>query len=127
MPDRGEPRLPVLWWGDTKEVLSSFPTKVKENLGYGLHLVQVGERPLDSKALPGVGPSVFELRDQDARGWYRVVYWTRSRSAIHVLHCFEKQTNRIEKRDLRTIQERRAQAAEYEARQERSRGEKDER
>jgi hypothetical protein len=47
-----------------------------------------------------------ELRDQDERAWYRILYLKRIKGKIHVLHCFEKQSNRIEKRDFETAKKR---------------------
>jgi len=42
--------------------------------------------------MSSVGRGVFELRDQDERTWYRVIYLSRVRDVIHVLHCFEKKS-----------------------------------
>jgi phage-related protein len=86
-------------------VISGFPPKVKENLGYGLHLLQIGEMPSDSRPMPGLNTGVFELRDQDERAWYRVIY-KRIGESIYVLHCFEKQSNKTEQRDVDTARAR---------------------
>ena len=83
------PFATVAWEGDSREVLQSFPDGVRQNLGFQLWQVQLGERPADYRPLPSLGPGVFELRDQDERAWYRVVYLSRIRDVIYVLHCFE--------------------------------------
>jgi len=47
---------------------------VRQNLGFDLWQLQQGEKPSHYRPLPSIGAGVFELRDQDARGWYRLVY-----------------------------------------------------
>lgn len=59
--------------------------------------------------MESVGPNVWELREQDERAWYRVIYLTRIEDVIHVLHCFEKQSRKTDRRDLRVARERLAQ------------------
>ena len=92
MSDESErPKLAeIVWEGDSKEVLRSFPEAAMQNFGFELWQLQQGERPLNYRPLPSVGSGVFELRDQDERGWYRVVYLSRIDDVIYVLHCFEK-------------------------------------
>ena len=82
----------IAWEGDSKEVLSSFPDVAKQNLGFDLRLLQQGQQPTDYRPMTAVGPGVFDLRDQDERAWYRVIYLSRVRGVIHVLHCFEKKS-----------------------------------
>jgi len=96
----------VVWEGDSREVLLSFPADVRQNLGFQLWQLQQGERPSDYRPLPSVGAGVFELRDQDARGWYRVVYLSRTNNVIHVLHCFEKKSRETPRRDFANAQQR---------------------
>jgi phage-related protein len=67
----------IAWEGDSKEVISSFPDEVKYNLGFDLRLLQQGQQPTDYRPMSSVGPGVFELRDQDERTWYRVIYLSR--------------------------------------------------
>jgi phage-related protein len=92
--------------GRSKEELRTFPSSARENLGYALFQMEIGQDPADSKRVPGAGHGVYELRDEDERAWYRVVFLKKIGTRILVLHCFEKRTNRIEKRDLDTIKDR---------------------
>lgn len=96
----------VAWEGDSLEVLKSFPSPVQQNLGFELWQLQQGERPTDYRSLPSVGPGVFELRDQDERAWYRLVYLSRIRNVIYVLHCFEKKTREMPRRDFEIARQR---------------------
>jgi len=95
----------VRWEPGTHDTLCGFPEGPRGNLGYYLYLVQKGELPPSSSSVPGI-PDVFELRDEDERAWYRIIHLKRANNRIYVLHCFEKQSNQIEKRDVRTIQSR---------------------
>jgi phage-related protein len=95
----------VVWEPGTHEALCGFPEGARQNLGYYLYLVQKGEMPPDSSTVPGV-PGVFELRDDDERAWYRLIHYKRVGDAIYVLHCFQKKSNKIEKKDLTTIRVR---------------------
>jgi phage-related protein len=53
-----------------------------------------------------MGPGVFELRDQDESAWYRVIYLSRVRGVIHVLHCFEKQSRETPMKEINTARQR---------------------
>jgi phage-related protein len=91
----------VVWEGGSREVLQSFPDRVRQNLGFQLWQLQQGERPVDYRPLPAIGTGVFELRDQDERAWYRVVYLSRTNDVIYVLHCFEKKAGRCPEENSR--------------------------
>jgi len=69
MSDESErPKLAeIVWEGDSKEVLRSFPEAVTQNFGFELWQLQQGERPRNYRPLPSIGSGVYELRDQDAR------------------------------------------------------------
>lgn len=96
----------VRWEGDSKTVISGFPAEVKENLGFGLRLLQQGKEPPDYRPMPSVGKGVFELRDADAATWYRVVYVSRIEDVIYVLHCFKKKSRKTPRADLQVAQRR---------------------
>lgn len=96
----------IAWEGDSKEVISSFPDDVKYNLGFDLRLLQQGQQPKDYRPMSAIGPGVFELRDQDQRAWYRVIYLSRVRSVIHVLHCFEKRSRETPMKEINTARQR---------------------
>jgi phage-related protein len=96
----------VAWEGDSREVLQSFPEGVRQNFGFELWQLQQGERPSRYRPLPSIGTGVFELRDQDERAWYRVVYLSRIDDVIYVLHCFEKKSREMPRRDFETAKQR---------------------
>jgi len=96
----------VVWEGDSKEILQCFPEAARQNLGFELWRLQQGERPSDFRPLPSVGAGVFELRDQDERAWYRVIYLSRTKGVIYVLHCFEKKSREMPRREFETARQR---------------------
>jgi len=98
-------KIPVVFQGDSRRALQSFPDAVKSDLGYALYRLQLGQTPPDRKPVQAVGPGVFELREGDARAWYRVLY-ARREKVIQVLHCFEKRSNTIEQKDIDTAKTR---------------------
>lgn len=96
----------IAWEGDSREVISSFPEKARQNLGFQLRLLQQGQQPTDYRPMTTIGPGVFELRDQDERAWYRVIYLSRVTGVVHVLHCFEKKSRETPAKEIRTARQR---------------------
>jgi phage-related protein len=96
----------IAWEGDSREVLKGFPEGVRQNFGFELWQLQLGERPSDYRPLPSIGAGVYELRDQDERAWYRVVYLSRINDVIYVLHCFEKKSREMPRKDFEKAKQR---------------------
>lgn len=96
----------VAWEGDSREVLQSFPEDVRQNFGFELWQLQQGERPSNYRPLPSIGTGVFELRDQDERAWYRVVYLSRINDVIYILHCFDKKSREMPRKDFEKAKQR---------------------
>jgi phage-related protein len=93
--------------GDSKEVISRFPADVRQNLGFALWELQNGRpAPCATRAMSSIGSKVFELKDSDERTWYRVIYVSKIGNAIHVLHSFEKNTARTDRRDIQVAKQR---------------------
>jgi phage-related protein len=97
--------IPVVFQGGSRQALQGFPDGIKGDIGYALERVQRGQTPPDRKLVREVGAGVYELREQDARAWYRVLYIRREK-VIQVLHCFEKRSNAIEQKDIETAKTR---------------------
>ena len=97
----------IHWEGDSKEVLASFPERVRGDLGFALYELQQGRPPaIDTRRMESIGASVYELKEADERKWYRVIYLSKIDDVIYVLHCFEKQSRKTDKRDLNMAKER---------------------
>lgn len=93
--------------GDSLEVLSAFPLEVKQALGFALRQLQKGREPTCStRSMNSIGPGVYELKEADERTWYRAIYLSKVENVIHVLHCFEKDSRKTEKRDIAIASQR---------------------
>jgi len=90
----------VVWEGDSLEVIRRFPGPVRQDLGAELRRLQTGDRPLSSRPMPSIGARVYELKEQDERAWYRVIYLAKIGNRMHILHCFEKKSAKTGKSDL---------------------------
>jgi len=97
----------IHWEGNSREVLTDFPDSIRADLGFSLWQLQQGEMPASStRRMESVGSGVWELKERDERKWYRVMYLARIDNVIYVLHCFEKQSRKTDRRDLETAKER---------------------
>ncbi len=102
------PKLAEIHWeGDSREVLGSFPEDMRGSLGFALYELQLGRRPsVQTRRMETVGVGVYELKEGDERTWYRVIYLSKIDDVIYVLHCFEKQSRKTDRRDLNVARER---------------------
>jgi phage-related protein len=97
----------IHWEGDSREVITGFPHSIRADLGFSLWQLQQGEMPTSAtRRMESIGPGVWELKERDERTWYRVVYLSKIDNVIYVLHCFEKQSRKTDRRDLETARER---------------------
>lgn len=81
----------LIWVGDSLEVLRSFPEKVKDEMGFALHSIQMGSSPLNSKPFKGF-PGVFEIMADNQGNTYRAVYALKIGKHVYVLHSFQKKS-----------------------------------
>jgi phage-related protein len=51
--------------------------------------------------MPSIGPRVFELRQMDDKGWYRVIFLGKVGNRLHMLHGFVKKSAKTSRNDLR--------------------------
>jgi len=93
--------------GDSLEVLSSFPDEVKRALGFSLRQLQIGREPTSqTRSMSSIGAGVYELKEADERAWYRAVYLSKVGNTIYVLHCFEKESRKTDRRDIEVAGQR---------------------
>lgn len=94
----------VGWVGSSRSDLQAFPEEVKINLGHNLWRVQQGLTPIcEFRPLTDIKSGVWELKESDDAGWYRLVYLTVKDGVIWVLHCFQKNSRKMSKSDAETI------------------------
>lgn len=82
------------------DTVRKFPRSVRVGIGSELYLLQIGEKPVDSKPMAIVGRGVWEIRVWDNKKAYRVLYLVKHNDGIHVLHAFQKKTQRTSKPDM---------------------------
>ncbi len=90
----------IVWEGDSLEVIRSFPAGVRADLGSEIRRLQMGQLPLNSRPMKSIGSKIYEIKEQDERAWYRVIYLARIGDSIHILHCFEKKSQKTSRNDL---------------------------
>lgn len=96
----------VMFEGDSREVLANFTQAVRQDLGRQLFRLQEGKVPDDWKPFKTVGPGCREIRFRDAVGIYRVIYVLLLANLVHVLHCFQKKSEKTTLRDVSIATER---------------------
>ncbi|RDJ20225.1 type II toxin-antitoxin system RelE/ParE family toxin [Bosea caraganae] len=93
-------RKALRFWGDSLAQLQKVRPAVRQEAGYQLDQVQLGRSPRSFKPMPTVGAGAFEIRVSDEAGMFRVFYVAKLADAVYVLHCFEKKTQKTDKRDI---------------------------
>jgi len=96
----------VRFVGSAKQELSAFPDAARLRAGHELFMVQVGREPDDWKAMMSVGKGACEIRVRVAAGQYRVIYVATFRTAIYVLHAFQKKSEKTAGSDIELARRR---------------------
>jgi len=47
--------------GNSLEILRSFPSAVKDEIGFALYQAQVGSKHVNAKPMKGLGPGILEI------------------------------------------------------------------
>ena len=85
---------PVEWVASSRSDLLALPVTVRGVFGYALYQAQVGLKHRDAKPLRGLGGNVMEVSSRHDGDAFRLVYTVRFRSAVYVLHAFQKKATR---------------------------------
>lgn len=83
----------VIWVGSSLKDLKKFPEDVKDEIGYILYLVQIGQHHRNIKPLKGFN-GVMEIVSDFDKDTYRAVYAMKLGDEIYVLHTFKKKSKR---------------------------------
>ena len=92
--------MEIEWLGDSLEVIRSYGAEVRRAIGSELRLLQIGAKLVHARPLKTVGRGVWELKISERAGQFRVIYVTRRRARIYVLHAFQKKTRRTPHKDI---------------------------
>jgi phage-related protein len=74
--------------------LLAFPEVVKDGIGTAVSVAQYGGKHPAAKPWKGIGSGVLEIVEDRDGNAYRAVYTVRFRSAVYVLHCFQKKSRK---------------------------------
>lgn len=100
---------PLVFLGNTRRALVSFPEQVRRDFGHLLHLIQSGDTPTTTKPLSGFPVHVREIRLHYDKETYRSVYTVALGDRVYLLHVFHKKSKRgiaTPKHDLEVIRSR---------------------
>lgn len=85
--------------GASLDDLKSFPIDARREAGFNLSLIQGGLIPADTKPMKTVGVGAYEIRIH-VQGEWRVIYVAKFKSAVYVLHAFQKKTQKTAQSDI---------------------------
>jgi phage-related protein len=108
---------PLFWMASSRKDLKSFPDEVQDVMGRALLDAQFGDKHPAAKPLQGFGGAgVLEIVDDFSGDTYRTVYTVRFKSAVYVLHAFQKKATRgiaTPKHEMDLVRERYRAAEEH--------------
>jgi len=85
----------LVWMGDSRNNLRSFPEDVKDVMGFALRLAQQGGKHPCTKPLKGFkGAGVLEVVESHDGDTYRAVYTVKIKDKVYVLHAFQKKSKK---------------------------------
>ena len=105
---------PVIWMGDSLVRLQAFPSPAQDEMGYALHLAQIGGKHVSAKPLQGLGSGVLEVVSDHRGDTFRAVYTVRFQGRVYVLHAFQKKSKKgvaTPQPDIDLLKQRLARAA----------------
>ena len=91
--------------GTSLEDLKDFPAEARRATGFELDAIQRGLTPSDWKPMTSVGPNAYEVRIHVLGEW-RIIYVTKFREHIYVLHAFQKKTQKTRQSDIEIARNR---------------------
>jgi phage-related protein len=92
---KAKPHAPIVFLGDSKDVISAFPQDTKSVVGYAMFLAQTGERHPSAKPMKDNLRKVTEVRVDSADGnTYRVAYVANLGGRLYCLHAFTKKATK---------------------------------
>jgi phage-related protein len=86
--------------GGSLQDLTDFPLEARRAAGFELWQVQRGLMPSDFKPMLNVGAGAYEIR-LHVLGEWRVIYVAKIGNEVHVLHAFQKKTQKTRKEDIK--------------------------
>jgi len=101
----------VVFEADTLERIRELPEAARQRAGYEIDRVQRDREPINWKPFPAIGQGVREIRIQMSRQ-FRIIYIAKFSGYVHVLHLFEKQSQKTRPSDVALAKRRFQQVVE---------------
>ena len=87
------PEKPLRWVGSSFKEFCELPRAAQKEMGFALHLAQVGDKHPHAKPLKGFGGAgVLEIVTSKQGDTFRTMYTVRFADAVYVLHAFQKKS-----------------------------------
>ena len=96
---------PLNFIGSSLDDLRNFPEEARKAAGFELYAVQRELEPRDWKPMPRIGRGVKEIRIHVLGEW-RIIYVAKFEDAVHVLHSFQKKTQKTSQHDIEIARKR---------------------
>jgi len=96
---------PLNFIGSSLDDLRNFPDEARKAAGFELYFVQCGLEPRDWKPMPSIGRGVKEIRIHILGEW-RIIYVAKFEDAVHVLHSFQKKSQKTNQQDIELARKR---------------------
>ena len=84
----------LIWLGDSRKKIRSFPEEVQKDMGDELQLIQFGKKPKDTKPFRGCGAGVLEIVKDFDKDAYRALVAVKVGERIYVLDVFKKKSKK---------------------------------
>ncbi len=89
----------VVFEADTLDRIREVPEAARQRAGYEIDRVQRDREPENWKPFPAIGQGVREIRIQVGRQ-FRIIYIAKFAGYVHVLHIFEKKSQKTRPSDI---------------------------
>ena len=119
---------PVVWLGDARKNIRSFPPGAQKEMGDELQVIQFGGMPKNAKPFKGVGSGILEIALAFEKNAYRTVLAVQLGESIYILHAFQKKAKsgiKTPQKDVDLIKRRYREAKELAKDEENSAKEED--
>jgi phage-related protein len=83
---------PLVWMGDSLEMVRRFPPLVKDEIGFALYQAQIGKKHVNAKPMKGLGSGVLGIVSDYRGDTFRAVYMVKLAKKVYVLHAFQKKS-----------------------------------
>lgn len=106
--DTDKPFKSVVWLGNSRKALAEFSDRARREVGFALHIAQLGGKHHRAKPLKGFS-GVYEVVTDDTGNTYRAAYVVNLGKALYVLHVFQKKSKsgiKTPPKDLQLIEQR---------------------